>query len=87
MAEIVQAAGFEAMREQGPALMPGAEMAWDGGSQRFLYKGTNGRWKDVLTEADLTAFAARIKAEFTPGLAAWLEHGRLIAGDPAAAAD
>jgi aryl sulfotransferase len=87
MDAVVAAAGFEAMRADGAALMPGAEMAWQGGSQRFLFKGVNGRWKDVLSEAQLAAYAQKVAAEFTPALAAWLEHGRLLAGDPATAAD
>jgi aryl sulfotransferase len=86
MAEIVAAADFKAMREQGAQLMPTAGMAWDGGAQRFLYKGVNGRWKGVLNAEDLAAYDAKIKAEFSPALAAWLEHGRLVAGEPARAA-
>jgi aryl sulfotransferase len=87
MAEIVAAAGFEAMKEQGAELMPGAEMAWEGGYKSFLHKGTNGRWLGVCAEADLAAYKARAAAEFTPGLAAWLERGRLAAGDPATSPD
>ena len=87
MDEIVAAAGFEAMKGQGAELMPGAEMVWDGGYKSFLHKGTNGRWQGVCSEADLAAYQARIAAEFTPGLAAWLERGRLSAGDPALSAD
>ncbi|HZC17633.1 MAG TPA: sulfotransferase domain-containing protein, partial [Caulobacteraceae bacterium] len=82
MAEIVVAAHFDAMREQGAQLMPGAEATWDGGAQRFLHKGVNGRWKDVLTAEDLAAYEAKVKFEFSPALAAWLECGRLVAGDP-----
>jgi aryl sulfotransferase len=87
MDEIVAAAGFEAMKGQGAELMPGAEMAWEGGYKSFLYKGTNGRWQGVCAEADLAAYKRRVAAEFTPGLAAWLEGGRLAAGDPPASAD
>jgi aryl sulfotransferase len=85
MAKIVKAAEFEAMKGQGAELMPGAEMAWEGGYKSFLYKGTNGRWQGVCSDADLAAYQAKVAAEFTPGLAAWLEGGRLVAGDPAAA--
>jgi aryl sulfotransferase len=81
--EITQAAGFEAMREVGDALIPGADRVWDGGMQRFLFKGVNGRWKDVLTDDDLAAYDAKVRAEFTPALAAWLERGRLGTSDPA----
>jgi aryl sulfotransferase len=86
LAEIVSAASFEAMHEQGAVLMPGADIAWDGGAKRFLYKGVNGRWKDVLTAEDLADYEAKTRIEFTPALAAWLEHGRLVAGEPALAA-
>ncbi len=87
MAEIVAAADFAAMRAEGDVLMPFAARSWDRGADRFLYKGVNGRWKDVLTPADLDAYAARVNVEFTPALAAWLEGGRLKAGDPATAPD
>jgi aryl sulfotransferase len=87
MDEIVAAAGFEAMRAQGEALMPGAENAWVGGAKTFLHKGVNGRWRDVYAQADVAAYEARVAAEFTPALAAWLERGRIGAGDPASAPD
>jgi aryl sulfotransferase len=86
MAEIVATARFETMRGQGAQLMPDADHAWNGGSRRFLYKGVNGRWKDVLTAEDRAAYEAKVSFEFSPSLAAWQEHGRLIAGDPERAA-
>jgi len=82
MAQIVEAAGFETMQAQSAVIAPFTERAWDKGGMRFFNKGTNGRWKDVLTAEDLARYHQRIAAEFTPGLAAWLEHGRLTAGDP-----
>ncbi|HUO12271.1 MAG TPA: sulfotransferase domain-containing protein [Caulobacteraceae bacterium] len=87
MGEIVAAANFDAMREQGEALMPGAENAWVNGAKTFLNKGVNGRWQGLYAAADLAAYQAGVAAEFTPALAAWLEGGRLAAGDPALSAD
>jgi aryl sulfotransferase len=87
MKEIVAAADFQAMRAQGEALMPGAGMAWVDGAKTFLNKGVNGRWQGVYAEADLATYDARVAAEFTPPLAAWLEKGRLVAGYPALVAD
>jgi aryl sulfotransferase len=87
MAEIVAAAQFEAMRSDGAAILPGMENVWVNGSQTFLHKGVNGRWKDVCAEADLARYTAMVASEFTPGLAAWLERGRLVAGDPAESSD
>ena len=87
MAEIVEAAGFDQMKHDGAALMPGAEHAWVGGSQTFLNKGTNGRWQGVCADADLAGCLRRVAEEFTPGRAAGLEGGRRVAVDPATSAD
>jgi aryl sulfotransferase len=87
MDAIVAAARFETMKSQGPALMPGSEMAWVEGSQTFLHKGVNGRWQGACAKADIAVYKARLAAEFTPALAAWLEKGRLVAGDPALSPD
>ena len=87
MDAIVAAARFETMKQQGPALMPGSEFAWVEGSQTFLHKGVNGRWQGACAEADIAAYKARLSAEFTPALAAWLENGRRVAGDPALSPD
>jgi aryl sulfotransferase len=85
--ELAAAAQFEAMKKQGAELLPEIGHHFDKGAERFLNKGVNGRWKDVLTEADLARYDAVAKAKLTPALAAWLEKGRRGAGDPRAAAD
>jgi aryl sulfotransferase len=84
--ELVEAATFEKMKNEGAALLPGIEMAVRGGHQTFLNKGTNGRWRDVLTKDDVARYRARAAAELPPGLNDWLEHGRK-GGDPKAMAD
>ena len=85
--ELVEAAGFQFMREHGATLMPRAAMAWDKGHERFLNEGTNGRWREALTPADAARYAARVKRELSPGLARWLEDGRQVAGDPRSSPD
>jgi aryl sulfotransferase len=87
MAELVEAAHFEAMKSQGATLLPKIGEMFQGGHNRFLNKGTNGRWKDVLTQEDLARYFALADKRLSPGAAAWIEKGRLGAGDPAAAAD
>ena len=81
-AEIVAAAGFEAMKGDAARLMPGADGVWKGGGNTFLNKGTNKRWDGVFREEDLARYDAKVAAEFSSSLAAWCEHGRLVAGDP-----
>jgi aryl sulfotransferase len=80
--EIVAAAGFDAMREQGDLLMPNAHNLFEGGSQRFLNKGANGRWQNVFSADDLQRYDDQVESHFAPDLARWLEHGRMVAGDP-----
>ncbi len=87
LAEIAEAARFDNMKAQGVDLLPAVQMMFQGGSERFLNKGTNGRWKDVLTAEDLARFDRLTHAKFTPAARAWIEGGRLTAGDPATAAD
>ncbi len=74
--ELVEAARFENMKNEGAALLPGIEMAVQGGHRTFLNKGTNGRWRDVLTKDDVARYRERAAAELPPGLNDWLEHGR-----------
>ncbi len=74
---LIEAAGFEAMKRQGAELIPAAENLFEDGADRFFNKGTNGRWQDVFTKADLAFYDAKVKAEFSPELAHWVEHGRL----------
>ena len=84
--QLVEAATFAKMKDEGAALLPGIEMAVKGGHQTFLDKGTNGRWRDVLTKDDVALYRERAAAELSPGLNDWLEHGRK-GGDPKAAED
>jgi aryl sulfotransferase len=79
---LVAAATFESMRAAGGELMPYTKAMFDEGPQRFFHKGVNGRWRDVLTEEDLALYDAKVREKLSPGLAAWLERGRLAAGQP-----
>lgn len=85
--ELAAAAQFDAMKAQGPALLPKIGEHFDKGSERFLNRGVNGRWRDVLNEADLARYAAVVERKLTPAAADWLEKGRLGTCDPRAAAD
>jgi aryl sulfotransferase len=87
LGRIVEAAGFEAMRRDGEALMPGAAAHFVGGADRFLFKGTNGRWRDLLGPEELALYEARVAADLPPDCARWLAGGRLATGvDPSPAA-
>jgi aryl sulfotransferase len=82
LGELAAAAGFDAMKAQGEALLPNLRSAFDHGAERFLNKGYNGRWREVMSEADLARYDALVKRKFSPALADWVENGRLEAGEP-----
>jgi aryl sulfotransferase len=81
MPKLVRAASFEAMKRQGEEMLPHLRLAFDHGAERFINKGFNGRWKDVLTEDDLKRYDALVRRKFTPVQGAWVAEGRAV-GDP-----
>jgi aryl sulfotransferase len=85
--QLVEAATFDSMKRNGGAIMAGVEQVVEGGHESFLHRGTNNRWKNVLTDADIAAYEERVKAEVSPALSEWLREGRLVAGDPESAPD
>lgn len=87
LAELAGAAQFETMKSQGPSLLPALPFVFQGGSDRFINKGVNGRWQGVLTGDDLARFDRLSAAKLTPAARAWIEGGRLAAGDPAKTPD
>jgi aryl sulfotransferase len=72
------------MQAAGDTLMPGIVDRFVGGSRRMFNQGTNGRWRGVLSDGDLALYEAKVRDKFSTGLAAWIEGGRLGAGDPQA---
>jgi aryl sulfotransferase len=76
---LVQIVGFDAMREEARAEGEGISMVFEGGVDRFFHKGTNGRWRDVLTDDDLALYD-KAAATLAPNLRAWLEGGRHAVG-------
>ena len=73
---LVKAAGLDEMRQEAKAA-GGMDFAFKGGADTFFNKGINGRWQGVFRDDDLAAYDARVKREFSPELAHWLERGRL----------
>jgi aryl sulfotransferase len=84
--KLVEAASFEAMKREGATLLGPLAAVFEGGADRFLFKGSNGRWRDELSADDL-ALADKLAERFSPGLRRWLEGGRLVAGDPVSSPD
>jgi aryl sulfotransferase len=67
---VVERCTFEAMRARPAEIGPFA--SFEGGAQSFLFKGTNGRWRDVLDPEELAAYARRVAEILPPDAAEWL---------------
>lgn len=68
---LVERCTFASMRARGDEIGE-FDRYFVGGAETFLYKGTNGRWRDVLTNDELAAYQ-RAVAELLPADAArWL---------------
>ena len=75
-AAIVAHCRFDWMKRHAAQAAPLGGVFWDGGAQTFIHKGVNGRWRDVLGEADSARYEARACAELGADCAAWLAGGR-----------
>ena len=51
---------------------------FSGGSTGFFFKGTNGRWRDVLTEEDLALYEVARQRLLSEDCARWLEEGGAV---------
>jgi aryl sulfotransferase len=73
---------FEAMRnaDSERAHAPGMDAIFEGGLKGFIFKGTNGRWRDVLTEEDLELYQQKVAAMLPLECARWMESGRHAIG-------
>src|SRR5439155_2544244 len=83
---LVEAARFQSMREEAirqeaENSPPGALRLWKEGAASFFHKGTNGRWRDVLSGDDVALYESAAAA-LDPELRAWLEGGSHAVGDP-----
>ncbi len=77
LTEIAEMVKFQSMKRDAEKLEPDAHLRFKGGAKTFINKGTNGRWRSVLTASDLEMYDAAVARELTPDCHRWLEQGRL----------
>jgi aryl sulfotransferase len=77
--QIVEHCTFDYMKENAAQIFPLAEKAFQGGARTFVNKGTNQRWKDVLTEEDNRRYLETARRELGEDCAHWLETGQMPA--------
>ncbi len=66
---------FGWMKENAAKSAPLGGAIWEGGAQTFIHKGTNGRWRDVLTAEDNRRYEAMALEKLGPDCAHWLKTG------------
>ena len=63
------------MKKNAQKSVPLGGAFWDGGSQTFIHKGTNGRWRDRLTPEDIDQYESVSRQELGDDCARWLATG------------
>ena len=74
--QIVELTSFQNVKANVDEVM-GEMRSFKGGSNAFIYKGTNGRWKDVLSEEELQLYTQACDRVLIPDCVHWLETGQL----------
>lgn len=73
---ILEHCGFGYMKAHADLVAPLGGRIFEHGAQAFMHEGVNGRWREVLTEADSADYEARALAALGPECAAWLASGQ-----------
>jgi len=69
---IVEHCGFDYMKVHATKSVPLGGAFWDGGAQTFVNKGTNGRWRDVLSDQESRKYEELALSELGDDCAHWL---------------
>jgi len=72
---IVEHCSFDYMKNHAALMAPRGGESWKGGGRTFINKGTNGRWRDVLTADEVMKYEEKARAELGTECATWLAHG------------
>ena len=79
---IVEHCTFDYMKSHADKSVPLGGMLWEGGAKTFIHKGTNGRWRDVLTVDESERYEKRAEAMLGESCAHWLATGEILELEP-----
>ena len=71
---LVRAATFESMRSNADTTVPGGGPAHWIDPAAFYSRGTSGQWRDLLDDADLVRYAARVRTLASDELVEWVHR-------------
>jgi len=74
---IVEHSSFDYMKAHAARSAPLGGVFWDGGAQTFIHKGTNGRWRDTLTDEESQRYEQTALVQLGEACARWLATGDL----------
>ena len=74
---MVEHCTFDYMKEHASTVVGPLEALFKGGGKTFINKGTNGRWRDVLTATDIQKYEKAASENLAPDCASWLVTGQL----------
>ncbi|MGB8273890.1 MAG: sulfotransferase domain-containing protein [Alphaproteobacteria bacterium] len=72
---IVEHCGFDYMKENASRSVPLGGAFWDGGAATFIHKGSNGRWRDVLSPEENRKYERMAERNLGPACAGWIAEG------------
>jgi aryl sulfotransferase len=74
---ILEHCSFDYMKAHAEESAPMGGALWEGGAKTFINKGTNGRWKDILSETDSARYESLVLEKLGPECAHWLATGEM----------
>lgn len=75
MAQLVQAATFDNMKENAQRFAPSGGKGFFKSDTEFFHSGTSGKWRGELKDQELAGYGAIMDAHLQPEDRAWLENG------------
>lgn len=70
--DIVEHSSFDYMKTNADDLTPLLSQVFDNGASHFINRGSNARWIDVLSDADIDKYLRIASEKLSPDCAAWL---------------
>ncbi len=75
--DILKHCSFNYMKNNANESVPLDGVFWEGGAKTFIHKGTNGRWKDTLSEEESQKYESLALDKLGPECAQWLATGEM----------
>lgn len=72
---ILEHSSFDYMRAHAADIVPLGGSLWEGGAKTFMNRGTNARWRDVLSPEDNRRYEEMARERLVRACAKWLAEG------------